>query len=177
MIKVMLDHWASLFENAATTRLAKGSSVFHRNDEVQSMHFIQSGTVTLTRFLRDGTQLTLHEASTGHLLAEASLFSENYHCDAVATGEVSLAVLPRRTVIDTLELNATSLPALERAFKQVQDLRARVEVLRLRRTSERLDAYLELKGAPEAGPWVDVAQWIGVTPPALYRELARRRGT
>lgn len=74
MIAIMFDHWASLFENAATTRLVKGSTVFHRTDEVRSMHFIRSGTVRLTRFLRDGTQLTLHEATAGNLLAEASLF-------------------------------------------------------------------------------------------------------
>ena len=54
---------------------------------------------------------------------------------------------------------------------------ARLSLLpsRLRKVSDRLDAYLELYAPPDAGGWVHVADWIGVSPPALYRELAKRR--
>jgi hypothetical protein len=45
----------------------------------------------------------------------------------------------------------------------------------MRRVSDRLDAWLELHGEPEKGEWIRVADQIGVSPPALYRELARRR--
>ncbi|MEL6606174.1 MAG: Crp/Fnr family transcriptional regulator, partial [Cyanobacteria bacterium J06614_10] len=59
--------------------------------------------------------------------------------------------------------------------KELQTLRTRIEIMRMRKVSDRLDAYLELYGPPEAGGWVRVADWIGVTPPALYRELGKRR--
>ncbi|WP_051927686.1 hypothetical protein [Ruegeria halocynthiae] len=54
-------------------------------------------------------------------------------------------------------------------------MRTRIEIMRLRKVTDRLDAYLELYGPPEEGEWVRVADWIGVTHPALYRELAKRR--
>ena len=57
----------------------------------------------------------------------------------------------------------------------MQALRTRVEVMRLKTLRERLDAYLELFGLPPKGSWIVVADWIGVTPEALYREMAKRR--
>ena len=70
---------------------------------------------------------------------------------------------------------ATLMELLCAATRETQDLRARVEVLRLRRLSDRLDAWLDLRGPPPPGGWKAVAEAIGVTPTALYRELARRR--
>ena len=67
------------------------------------------------------------------------------------------------------------IKAFERTARELQTLRTRIEIMRLRKVADRLDAYLELYGPPEEGGWVRVADWIGVTPPALYRELAKRR--
>lgn len=58
---------------------------------------------------------------------------------------------------------------------EVQAQRASIEIMRLRRVSDRLDAWLDLHGEPEKGEWIRDADQIGVSPPALYRELARRR--
>ncbi|GIT97167.1 hypothetical protein JANAI62_37900 [Jannaschia pagri] len=71
--------------------------------------------------------------------------------------------------------NHLSVRAFERTAKELQTLRARIEIMRLRKVTDRLDAYLELFGPPGEGDWVRVADWIGVTPPALYRDLAKRR--
>jgi CRP-like cAMP-binding protein len=63
---------------------------------------------------------------------------------------------------------------------QVQRARARAELLSLRTVAERLDAWQALlhgHGFPARGRWNEVAQEIGVSPEALYRELARRRET
>lgn len=177
MIMIMFEHWQSVFANIPPLSLAKGAHLFLRGDRVTALHLVRTGKIKLIRTLSDGAVLTLHEASEGAVVAEASLFSDHYHCDAVVTEDATIASLPRNTVFEALESQAVSLPALQAALAQVQELRARVEVLRLRRTSERLDAYLHLKGPPERGHWVDVADWIGVTPPALYRELAKRRST
>ena len=64
---------------------------------------------------------------------------------------------------------------IENLAKAVQAQRARIEILRMRRVSDRLNAWVDLHGEPRKGEWINVADQIGVSPPALYRELARRR--
>ena len=66
------------------------------------------------------------------------------------------------------------LKAFKRTAEELQTLRMRIKIKRLRRVADRLEAYLELYGPPSAGAWVCVADWIEVSPPALYRELAKR---
>lgn len=59
----------------------------------------------------------------------------------------------------------------------VQGARLRAELRSLRKVGERLDAWLgEGRALPEKGGWQGLAAELGVTPEALYRELARRRG-
>lgn len=44
----------------------------------------------------------------------------------------------------------------------------------MRTVWERLDGWLALHGElPPRGGWIEIAREIGVTPEALYRELAR----
>jgi CRP-like cAMP-binding protein len=60
--------------------------------------------------------------------------------------------------------------------REVQATRLRAEILSLRKVAARLDAWLSLHAGklPEKGEWKILATQIGVTPEALYRELARR---
>lgn len=152
------------------------SYLFRREDKVHCAYLIVAGSLKLERTLADGDPLILKRAGAGTLLAEASLFAENYHCDAMTCEPSKLLALPKKVVIDRLYATPTSAVAMvAETSKEVQQLRARIEILRLKRVSDRLDAWLELFGAPSKGKWVDVAEAIGVTPAALYRELARRR--
>lgn len=45
--------------------------------------------------MADGTALTLHVATTGTALAEASLFADTYHCDAIARTDAQVANVSR----------------------------------------------------------------------------------
>ena len=45
----------------------------------------------------------------------------------------------------------------------------------MKRVSARLDAWLSLRPLPPKGEWAMLADDLGVTREALYRELARRR--
>ncbi len=88
-------------------------------------------------------------------------------------------MIPKAKLVAHLENLASSdrlsIKAFERTAREVQSLRTRIEIMRRRKVVDRLDAYLELFGYPQEGEWVRVADWIGVSPPALYRELAKRR--
>ena len=170
----MPDVWTDAFADAREYAMPAGSALFHRGDLVRDLFLVREGQVVLCRSLEDGGLLTLHAAGPGEVVALGSLFSKATHCDAVCKTDARVA---RRSVGAIHDWLGTSpaVAALAEAAREVQALRARVEVLRLRRLSDRLDAYLELHGLPEPGGWVRVADWIGVSASALYRELGRRR--
>lgn len=171
-----MSGWKHIFDDAPVREIEAGAYLFRREESVRSMFLVRSGAVALERPLEDGTPLTLHVATPGTVLAEASLFAAAYHCDAVARSAATIASLPRAEFLAALlrEPDA-ALSLIETHAKEVQAQRARIEILRLRRVADRLDAWLDLHGEPEKGGWIEVADQIGVSPPALYRELARRR--
>lgn len=174
MIPIMSSIWLPVFCDAPERVLAAGEALFHRSDPVRHLFLLREGRVALRRALTDGGSLTLHIARPGDVVALASLWAAAVHCDAVCETRVMVAV--RRAEAVRVWLGATpASAALAETAKEVQALRARIEILRLRRLTDRLDAYLDLHGPPGPGGWVQVADWIGVTAPALYRELGKRR--
>lgn len=175
MISIM-SGWQHIFDNAPQRALEQGETLFRREDRVSRMYLVCKGAVALERPMKDGAALTLHVAKAGDALAEASLFAETYHCDAVARTPAEVAVAsPKDFLIALWDEPSAALSLVETHAREVQTQRARIEILRLRRVSDRLDAWLDLHGEPEKGEWIKVAEQIGVSPPALYRELARRR--
>lgn len=175
MISIM-SNWIQIFERAAIRDLETGDVLFRRDDPVQSMFFVRTGEIALERALSDGGHLILHVATSGTALAEASLFAEHYHCDAVARCKTRLAVMSRSAFAEALgQRSGAAMSLIETHAKTIQAQRARIEILRLRRVSDRLDAWLELYGEPRKGEWIAIAEQIGVSAPALYRELAKRR--
>lgn len=175
MIFIMSD-WIDIFDGAPVRIVAKDATVFRQEDRVRSMYLVRSGAVALERPLTDGVPLTLHVATPGMALAEASLFAETYHCDAVARSDAEVASLPRAKFLTAIRSRPdAALSLIKSHAKEVQAQRARIEILRLRRVSDRLDAWLDLHGKPSKGEWIMVAEKIGVSPAALYRELAKRR--
>ena len=175
MISIMSD-WIHIFDGAPARKIAKGTALFRRQDPVQNMYLVQNGIVALERHMTDGALLTLHTATSGMALAEASLFAKTYHCDAVARSVAIVVSVPRAAFLTAIrDRPDAALSLIETHAKEVQAQRARTEILRLRRVADKLDAWLEFYGEPLKGEWISVAEQIGVSPPALYRELARRR--
>lgn len=102
MISIMSD-WQHVFDEAPLRTLGQGDVLFRRDDRIKSMYFVRSGEVALERPLADGTSLTLHCATAGCALAEASLFAETYHCDAIVRSPAQLAALPRADFLSALQ--------------------------------------------------------------------------
>ena len=155
-----------------------GKRIFRQGDRVLVLHQVVEGNVHLVRHNIGGHALVLQRAACQAILAEASVFAERYHCDAVA-------VLPTRTrAIDKSTLAAALArdPSLARAWaehlaREVQAARLRAEILSLRTVAERLDAWVAMNAHqfPTKGRWKIVAAEIGTSPEALYREIAKRR--
>jgi CRP/FNR family transcriptional regulator, dissimilatory nitrate respiration regulator len=156
-----------------------GERLFREGQPVTHLHLVHSGEVLLERVLPQGGRLVLQRAATDDVLAEASVFAERYHCDAVVTATAGIT----RVALSDLHDAATRDPALMAGFarhlaQQLQRARHQSELLALRSVSDRLDAWLSLNGGgmPAKGRWRDLAASLGVTPEALYRKIARRRG-
>jgi len=155
-----------------------GRSLFRRGDPVIDMHFVLTGAVHLVRYQDDGSVLILQRAGSGSLLAEASLYSGTYHCDAVAFGAIDTCVYAKAAFRKLL----TKSPEFSHVWanylaQELRSARLRSEILSLRTVSERLDAWIAWNGGsfPAKGEWKLVASQIGVSPEALYREIAKRR--
>lgn len=180
MIGIMSDDLiAKLRELGGIERgLERGSFLFHRGDPVKSVFGIVDGAAELVRRQENGNSLVLQRATSGTVLAEGSIYSEFYHCEALASEDATFLVVAKSKLREHLksdpgfaELWATYLA------RQVQKERFRSEVLALRTVAERLDMWLNWHDTdtPLRGQWSTVAREIGVSPEALYRELAKRR--
>lgn len=145
---------------------------------METLHVVRSGILRLVRYQSDGKAAVLQRAVSGDLLAEATVFSSGYHCDGVAmtaSETHSYAVADIRRLLDTdigfCRAWATAVS------HQLQAARKRAELASLRTVGERLDAWLAWSegGMPSKGGWKAVAEEIGVSPEALYREISVRR--
>lgn len=156
--------------------LAEGAHLFHRGDRVRHMILVLSGEVRLVRHQPDGRVVILQRAKARSVAAEASLFSNAYHCDGIAVGQTSVRLIDRSLVRRRFEADPGFASLwVGHLASEIRDARLRSEILSLKRVGERLDAWLAWHEAlPAKGDWKNVAAEIGVSPEALYREIARR---
>ncbi len=175
MIEIMLEFITTLPHTQQVFR--KGQYLFHQGDAVVSMFLIETGEARLVRRQRDGGALVLQQALPGSFLAEASLFTASYHCDATATTRVSARLISRLAMRKLFENDLVFATAwASHLADEVRRARLRAEVLALRTVAERLGAWIAANGEfPPKGKWKTVAQEIGTSPESLYREIARRR--
>jgi CRP/FNR family transcriptional regulator, dissimilatory nitrate respiration regulator len=161
--RIVLRAWAISF------------SSWRRGDVV---HFIEEGVVHLIRHQTDGSALVLQRAGAGSILAEASLYSQKYHCDAVAQTQARLLALPKKKITTHLATNTAFSEAWARHLAhEVQKARLQAEILSLHTVAARLSAWIAWNDGsiPEKGEWKAIGGQIGVSPEVLYRELAKRR--
>lgn len=179
MIAIMSD-LDRLFDPPPGVALAfaKGAYLFHQDDPVRVVYRLVEGAVHLRRRQAGGAFVVLQRAQAGTILAEASLFADHYHCDALAIAPTRAAAVP----VAILRARLAASPAQAAAFaahlaREVQAARLRAEILGIKTVGERLDAWLAWQQGrlPVRGGWVLLAAELGVTPEALYRELAKRR--
>ena len=180
MIAIMQPDFFSFLENIPhrPLRFNSGAMVVDMDDKVTSLLVVKSGMVHLVRFQENGDMVVLQRAGAGAILAEASVFSDSYHCSAVAVRNVELNAYPLKAVLALFSRapEATQAYALHLA-REVRSARKRAEILALKTVSERLSAWLTWSHGllPERGAWHHVADEIGISKEALYRELSKRR--
>lgn len=179
MITIMPSHLHALFEGIRGHALsfAAGEHVFQLGDAVRHIHFVQSGSIFLVRHQSDGAALVLQRAEAGSVLAEASLFSDRYHCAAEAQTPATTWAVSRLEFRKRLAASSEfSLAWSQHLAHEVQRARLHAEIVSLKTVAARVNAWEAWNGPlPQKGEWAGIAVQLGVSPEALYRELARRR--
>jgi len=159
--------------------LARGEVLFKQGDKVTAIYFVEAGRLRLERRTFDGRLLVLGITPAGRFFVEAALFSDMFHCDAVATEPTRVCVYPKGAVLNALRAdpeNAMSFLAL--VAHQVIELRQRLEIMKVRSAKERVMLYLDLNAEPDGrtvnlrSQLQDIASELGLTREVLYRTLA-----
>jgi CRP-like cAMP-binding protein len=160
-------------------KLKAGEALFRLGDKAAGFYEVVSGRVRLVRVDRVGRETVLHVAGPAETLAEASLFSGHYHCDAVANTDATVRVYPKRQVVSVFEKDPKALKTFTAMLAhQVMSLRTRLQRRNIRSARERVRQFLALNIGPDGrsvelhGTVKDLAAEIGLTHEALYRALA-----
>lgn len=158
--------------------IAAGAYLFHQNDPANAVFAITAGIMRLERHTADGRTITIHRARIGESLAEAALFADRYHCDAVAETPARVIVYPKPILLELMQTETAIATSVTAALaRHVQQLRTRLEVRNLRPAAMRVLAYLELLADDNGNievdrPLKELATEIGLTHEAFYRALA-----
>jgi len=164
---------------AIDRKLKSGEALFRLGDKATGFYEIIAGRVRMSRVDRSGREVILFVAGPGETIAEASLFSPSYHCDAIASTDAVVRMYPKPAMLLAFDKDAKSAQAFTATLaRQVMNLRTRIEQRNIRSARERVRHFLSLnadaggRSVDIPGTWKDLAAELGLTHEALYRTLA-----
>jgi CRP-like cAMP-binding protein len=156
-------------------RLEAGEMLFRRGDKSVGIFEIEQGRLRMIRYTIEDHAAVLASAGRGELFAEASLFAETYHCDAVAAIASEVRIYPKEVLLAALRADA----ALAERFmallaRELMALRARLEARNIRSARQRILHHLAGSGGRMAvpGTLMEFAADLGLAHEVLYRTLA-----
>ena len=153
----------------------KGDYLFHLGSVPEYMFFIVSGEAVLSRTSSHGETTTLQRCKGG-FLSEASLLTDVYHCDAIATHTGTAIALPIKAFRDALKKEDFSLKWVKLLSREIMRLRTQSERLGLKDIKSKLIHLIETEGKQGTlqlqSDYKSLASEIGVTHEALYRAIA-----
>jgi len=159
---------------ASDTRLnslAEKQRLFLQGMQPRLLYLVLDGMVSLQRHTESGQTVILYRASPGDMLAEASLFSQAYHCDCVAERNSRLLAFAMPAVRRMMKTDPGFGAALaERFALQVQRYRRQLELRSIKSARERVLAGLS--DGWLGGNILQFAADLGLTHEATYRALS-----
>lgn len=166
-------------DEAIDRKLKSGEALFRLGNKATGLYEVISGRVRLARVDRSGHEIVLHIAGPGETLAEASLFSPSYHCDAIASTDATVRIYPKAALLAAFYEDRQAAQAFTATLaRQVMNLRTRIEQRNIRSAHERVRHFLKLNVGVDRrtvnlrGSLKDLANELGLTHEALYRTLA-----
>jgi CRP-like cAMP-binding protein len=168
---------AALRRLCTQSRCVKGDLLFRQGKRPERMFYVASGEVALQRPGSDGGNIVLQRARQG-FVAEASLQSSKYHCDAAVTVSGTVVSLPIESIRQALLADsAFAMRWIRMLNQELMRLRLQCERLSLKRVRHRLLHLIETEGQdgklPLGAGLKQMSSELGVTHEALYRTVAK----
>jgi len=159
-------------------QLTKRAALFRKGEATNAIYSIEQGQVRLVRPTQDGNVAVIHIGLGGETFAEAALFSDVYHCDAIADEDSEIIVYDSTIIRNKLEKDSKlSMLFIQCLAKQVQQLRAISEIRNIRSAKDRIMEYFKYLAYPHkefvlTGSFKDCACRLSLTHETFYRKLA-----
>ena len=152
--------------------LEYGEALFVQDSATAGLFYLASGTIDLKRATNTGHSVMIHRARSGDTFAEASLFSNTYHCTATAVCEAVVIECKRAAISRLLNTEIEFARSMASRFAtQIQETRRRVELLSIRAANERILAALNDGLLVE--DITTFAETIGLASETVYRTLTQ----
>lgn len=133
------------------------------------LYIALTGRVHLERVGPNGERFVIHRAKAGTSFAEASIFSEHYHCDALVIEAGDFIRIEKTAVLGAFEDVEFARAYGRHAARQIQAQRQLLEIVGIRGAEERVMAGL-VAGLLD-GQVVDFAALLRLSHEATYRAL------
>jgi CRP-like cAMP-binding protein len=168
----MKDELYGLVEKLASAEhvFSKHAKIFNAGERVIHVHIVKSGEAHL---IRKNNNLLIKRYTERNIIAEASLFNENYHCSCMAATRLETLSLPKKELLDHLRQNSElAFLWMEYLSDEIVRQRSHMSILGMKTVHERFEAFRQLDPHADIN-MTQVARSIGVSKEALYRELAK----
>jgi len=173
-----LENIFGQFASGKNKILHKGEILFHQGDAIENVYVVQRGRIKLIRNTEDGNPVILQLAMAGDVIAEASLFSDVYHCSAVVDNpSAELSCFNRQGLLAAFKASpATAMKMMELFAHRIRKLRAILEIRNIRSARQRIYSYFQLESDTNKQVQVqlsykDLAYRLGLAHETFYREL------
>lgn len=150
---------------------AAGDKVFRQGARTCGLYVVKCGRVHLERVGPDGERFIIYRAEPGMSLAEASVFSDRYHCDAVVAEAGAFVQIDKAAVLSAFADPDFARAYARQAAQQIQAQRQALEIVGIRRAEERVYAGM-VAGLLESSV-VDFASALHLSHEATYRALRK----
>jgi len=159
--------------------IVRGAFIFQPGDHSHVLHGIASGSNRMVRYNEAGEEIIIYRAGPGQTFAEAALFSDIFHCGAVAETDCQLLLFDKQKILTAMDNEPNILRQYNILLShQVRDLRSLLEIRSIRSAPDRIMHYLRLQAAPDgccvfSHSFKDLAGLLGLAHETLYRSLRK----
>lgn len=147
----------------------KGMALFREGETTKGLFLCMTAVVRMERIGPDGEPVTIHTVHEGQSFAEASVFTDRYHCDAIVRKGGEVICIPKSVVLAGFADPEFSAAYNRIMSRQVQAYRQIVEIMSIRSAVERV--YAAVVAGLLDGSVMTLSQRIALTHEATYRAL------
>ena len=147
----------------------KGMVLFREGEPTKGLFLSLTAMIRMERIGPDGEPVTIHTVQESQSFAEASVFADRYHCDAVVLVEGEVIHIPKSVVLAGFADPEFSTAYNRIMSRQVQAYRQIVEIMSIRSAVERVYAAV-VAGLLDTSV-MNFSQRIALTHEATYRAL------